>query len=70
MTRSSKNKVRVSALAGLVMLGATACQIPVGNPLGLPLVQGCTVFLGEAGAGTIVIPVSAGTLELGCNLGL
>lgn len=70
MTRSSQKKVRLGALAGLVMLGATACQIPVGNPLGIPLVQGCTVFLGEAGSGHIVIPISQGALELGCNLGL
>ncbi|NLA36549.1 MAG: hypothetical protein GX868_12830 [Actinobacteria bacterium] len=70
MTRSAQNKLRVGALAGLVMFGASACQIPVGNPLGLPLVQGCTIYLGEAAGGDIVIPVAAGTLELGCVLGL
>lgn len=70
MTRSSKNRVRVGALAGLLALSATACQVPVGNPLGIPLVKGCTLFIAEPGAGDIVVPISAGALEIGCTLGL
>lgn len=70
MTRSTKKKIRLGSMAAVLAFSSTACQIPVGNPLGIPLVTGCTLFIGEPGQGAIVVPIQAGFLEIGCNLGL
>jgi hypothetical protein len=63
-------KLKMVALTGLVAASSTACAIPVGNPLGIPLVTGCTIFVGEPASGTIFIDVVPGVVGLGCNLGL
>lgn len=70
MTRSTRKKFRLGALAAGVAFTASACQIPVGNPLNIPLVTGCTLFVLEPAQGTITIPISAGVIEIGCNIGL
>ncbi|HOT79506.1 MAG TPA: hypothetical protein PKY13_05935 [Microthrixaceae bacterium] len=70
MTRSTKKKFRLGALAAVLAFSSSACAIPVGNPLNIPLVTGCTLFIAEPGQGAIVVPISAGFLEIGCNLGL
>jgi hypothetical protein len=41
----------------------------VGNPLNIPLVTGCTLFIGEPAQGAIVVPITAGVVEIGCTLG-
>jgi len=69
MTRSTKKKFRLGVLAGALAFSASACQIPVGNPLNIPLVTGCTLFVAEPGQGAIVVPIQAGVLEIGCTLG-
>lgn len=70
MSRSSKKKLRLGALGALVAFSSSACVIPVGNPLNIPLVTGCTLFIAEPGQGAIVVPIQAGFLEIGCDLGL
>lgn len=70
MSRSSKKKLRLGALGALVAFSSSACVIPVGNPLNIPLVTGCNLYILEPGQGTIVVPISAGVLEIGCNIGL
>ena len=70
MTRNTRARARMVGLAGMVMFASTACQIPVGNPLGIPLVSGCTLFIGEPAQGTIAIDVVPGAIGIGCNIGL
>lgn len=67
--RSMKRKFRMGALGALVAVSASACAIPVGNPLGIPLVSGCTIYLFEPAQGTITIPLGD-TIGIGCNIGL
>jgi len=62
-------KFRMVALTGLLALSSTACAIPVGNPLNIPLVTGCTLFVGEPAVGAIAIDLVPGTIGIGCNLG-
>lgn len=69
VSRSTKKKFRLGAMAALLAVSASACAIPVGNPLNIPLVTGCTLYIGEPAAGAIVVPISAGALEIGCDLG-
>jgi hypothetical protein len=70
MSRSSKKKFRLGAVAALLTVSASACAIPVGNPLNIPLVQGCTLYILEPAQGTIKVPIQAGVIEIGCTLGL
>lgn len=69
MSRSTKKKFRLGAMAALLTVSASACAIPVGNPLNIPLVTGCTLFIAEPATGAIVVPISAGVIEIGCELG-
>lgn len=62
-------RTRIAALAGATMMLANACAIPVGNPLNIPLVKGCTIYIAEPVRGDIKIPLSD-SLGLGCTLGL
>ena len=70
MSRSTKKKVRLGVLAGVIAVSSSACAVPVGNPLNIPLVTGCTLYIAEPAQGTIVVPIQAGVLEIGCTLGL
>lgn len=64
-----KTRRRLAGLAGATMLLANACAIPVGNPLNIPLVKGCTIYVGEAAKGDVKIDLGSG-IGLGCTLGL
>jgi len=54
----------------MLAFSSSACVIPVGNPLGLPLVTGCNLYILEPGAGAIVVPVIEGLVSVGCDIGL
>ncbi len=70
VSRTTKKKVRLGALAAMLAFSSSACVIPVGNPLGLPLVTGCNLYILEPGAGAIVVPVIEGLVSVGCDIGL
>lgn len=60
-------RARLSALAGLVMVASTACQVPVGNIGGF---INCTLYIAEPAQGLIAIDIVPGTLGVGCSIGL
>lgn len=70
MTRSTTKKLRLGAMAALIAVSSSACVVPVGNPLNIPLVTGCNLFILEPGSGGVVIPVVEGVVSIGCDFGL
>ncbi len=69
LTMRLSSKARLTMLAGLVAFSSSACAIPVGN-FGLPLVQGCSIYVLEAAQGTLAVDLIPGVAGVGCNVGL
>lgn len=67
MTRKTRTRARMSALAGLVMLASTACSVPVGNIAGF---INCSLYIGEPAQGLLALDIVPGTIGVGCSLGL
>jgi len=64
MSRTQK-KFRLGAMVAMLAFTASACTVPL--DLGISFLN-CSIYILEPAQGAIVIPISAGVLELGCNL--
>ena len=60
-------RLRLSALAGLVMVASTACQVPIGNIAGF---INCNLYILEPAQGIIALDLIPGVIGVGCSIGL
>lgn len=67
MSRKTRSRARLSAVAGLVMLASTACSVPIGSFGGF---INCSLYIGEPAQGLVALDIVPGTLGVGCSIGL